>query len=55
MLIDMIKRIFFFFHCVACFLIPAKAQISLNQFSSGYSMPVDIKNCGDKRLFIVEQ
>ena len=51
----MIKRIFFFCHCAACFLIPAKAQISLIQFSSGYSMPVDIKNCGDERLFIVEQ
>ena len=31
------------------------AQISLMPFSTGYSSPVDIKNCGDERLFIVEQ
>ena len=31
------------------------AQISLTQFSSGFSSPVDIKNCGDDRMFIVEQ
>lgn len=29
--------------------------ISLQVFSSGYSSPVDIKNCGDNRLFIVQQ
>src|SRR6185295_18127550 len=29
--------------------------ISLVQFSTGYSSPVDIKTPGDSRLFIVEQ
>lgn len=32
-----------------------KAQISLVNFSTGYTAPVDIKNCGDDRLFIVER
>ncbi len=31
------------------------AQISLVQFSTGYTAPVDIQNAGDDRLFIVEQ
>ncbi len=31
------------------------SQITLTQFASGFSSPVDIKNCGDSRLFIVEQ
>ncbi len=52
---DMIKRIFFFYLFTACLFFHSKAQISLIQFSSGYSMPVDIKNGGDDRLFIVEQ
>jgi glucose/arabinose dehydrogenase len=30
-------------------------QLSLVQFSSGYSSPVGIENCGDSRLFIVEE
>lgn len=30
-------------------------SITLNIFSSGYSSPLCIKNCGDSRLFIVEQ
>ncbi|CAN5651439.1 hypothetical protein BH11BAC1_BH11BAC1_01380 [soil metagenome] len=33
----------------------ANSQISLIPFSSGFSSPIDIKNCGDERLFIVEQ
>jgi len=33
----------------------AEAQISMVPFSSGFSDPVDIKNCGDERLFIVDQ
>ena len=46
--------------CIFCLVIFYKAnivsaQISLIQFSSGYSKPLDIKNCGDDRLFIVEQ
>lgn len=31
------------------------AQISLVHFATGASDPVDIKNCGDERLFVVEQ
>jgi glucose/arabinose dehydrogenase len=41
-----------------CLIFLAKfsfTQISLVDFSTGYTSPVDIKNCGDDRLFIVEQ
>lgn len=31
------------------------SQITLTSFATGLSSPVDIKNCGDNRLFIVEQ
>src|SRR5215203_299317 len=31
------------------------SQITLTQFASGFSSPIDIKNCGDDRLFIVTQ
>lgn len=31
------------------------SQIDLVSFSTGYSSPVDIKSCGDDRMFIVEQ
>ena len=31
------------------------SQLTLSSFSTGFSSPVDIKNCGDDRLFIVEQ
>ncbi|HYJ63185.1 MAG TPA: PQQ-dependent sugar dehydrogenase [Parafilimonas sp.] len=30
-------------------------SINLVQFSSGYYLPIDIENCGDNRLFIVQQ
>ncbi|HYV92309.1 MAG TPA: PQQ-dependent sugar dehydrogenase [Chitinophagales bacterium] len=30
-------------------------HISLEEFSAGYNSPVDIENCGDGRLFIVQQ
>lgn len=33
----------------------AQPDISLTQFASGFDKPIDIKNCGDDRLFIVEQ
>ena len=29
--------------------------IALQEFSVGYSSPIDIRNCGDSRLFIVQQ
>lgn len=31
------------------------SQITLVQFATGFSEPVDIKNCGDNRLFVVER
>ncbi len=33
----------------------AQPEISLTQYATGFSKPIDIKNCGDNRLFIVEQ
>lgn len=33
----------------------SQPQIALAQFAVGFSSPVDIANCGDDRLFIVEQ
>lgn len=41
-------------------LFPASAfsqdpVIELQEFSSGYQSPVDVKHCGDSRLFIVQQ
>src|SRR5690348_1708702 len=40
------------------FIVFASAQvpsINMTQFATGYAIPVDIKNCGDQRLFIVEK
>ena len=47
----------FFLLSIACLLvaISTHAQISLTSFATGFNIPVDIKNCGDDRLFIVEQ
>jgi glucose/arabinose dehydrogenase len=39
---------------VSCFIIHAQ-KIKLVPFSGGYSNPVGIENCGDSRLFIVQQ
>lgn len=33
----------------------AQPNISLTQYVTGFSTPIDIKNCGDDRLFVVEQ
>ncbi len=40
-----------------CFLhsLNSYSQISLVPFASGFNDPVDIKHCGDERLFVVEQ
>lgn len=35
--------------------VSAQPDISLVQFASGFSVPIDIRNCGDHRLFVVEQ
>src|SRR5436305_15288156 len=40
---------------LASSLIVHAQQFKLIKFSSGYSNPVGIENCGDSRLFIVEQ
>lgn len=32
-----------------------KAQITLTPYVTGLSVPVDIRNCGDSRLFVVEE
>lgn len=49
------RRILFLAFALAFHCHLAKAQITLTQFSTGYTAPVDIKHCGDDRLFIVEQ
>lgn len=41
------------FSCLS--FVITNAQITLTQFATGLSIPVDIKNCGDDRLFVVEQ
>ena len=51
----MFNKKYIFFFIAFYFIISVSAQITLNQFSSGYTKPIDIKNCGDDRLFIVEQ
>jgi glucose/arabinose dehydrogenase len=33
----------------------AQSQVALQQFSTGYIRPLDIQNCGDSRLFIVQE
>lgn len=48
------------FACLGFFIVcnALNAQtnlINLQQFSSGYYQPLDIENCGDTRLFIVQQ
>ncbi len=37
------------------YLSHAQATLSLQQFSTGYTAPVAIENCGDSRLFIVQE
>lgn len=34
---------------------PSNAQVTLTSFASGFTSPVDIKHCGDNRIFVVEQ
>ena len=37
------------------YLSQSQATLSLQQFSAGYTAPVAIENCGDSRLFIVQE
>ena len=41
--------------CFSPVLLFAQPKIQLGQYATGFSRPVDITHCGDKRLFIVEQ
>jgi glucose/arabinose dehydrogenase len=50
------KNIFICFILLFCLNnLNAQGQVNLKQFSSGYTSPLDIENCGDSRLFIVQQ
>ncbi|HYV92275.1 MAG TPA: PQQ-dependent sugar dehydrogenase [Chitinophagales bacterium] len=52
------KKISSFISLIIISVATAFAQnpsLSLQAFSTGYSNPVDVENCGDNRLFIVEQ
>src|SRR4051812_36355037 len=40
---------------ITSFAIGQVPSINMTQLATGYSIPVDIKTCGDQRLFIVEQ
>lgn len=44
-----------FFLVIALAVTAQNPQLVLTQFSTGYSSPTDIANCGDSRLFIVER
>ncbi|HPD52857.1 MAG TPA: PQQ-dependent sugar dehydrogenase, partial [Bacteroidia bacterium] len=35
--------------------VPSMSQVTLTPFASGFTSPVDIKNCGDGRIFVLEQ
>jgi glucose/arabinose dehydrogenase len=50
----MIRKIYIAIIC-SFISVDAFSQITLTTFASGFSQPVDMKNCGDNRLFIVEQ
>ncbi len=49
------KKLLPLFICCLFLLKNTNAQVSLQQFASGFTRPCDIANCGDDRLFIVEQ
>ena len=40
---------------LSVFCVAQVPGINMFQLATGYSSPVDIKNCGDQRLFVVEQ
>jgi glucose/arabinose dehydrogenase len=48
------------YHLIACIIVSVTMQaqqplIQLVQVAGGYVSPVDVKHCGDERLFVVEQ
>ncbi len=51
----MIKNILPLLFIAVAQLLKAQGDINMAQIATGYSSPVDIKNCNDDRLFVVEQ
>lgn len=49
------RRILFTALALVSLCLVSNAQVTLTSFATGFTAPVDIKNCGDDRLFIVEQ
>lgn len=54
------NRLFVFFGALSCAFqasaqLPTPLQVQLQTFATGLSSPVGIYNCGDERLFILEQ
>ena len=49
------KKIYLLKIFVILFSVNSLAQVSLVQFSTGFSSPIDLTNAGDKRIFVVEQ
>lgn len=49
------KKIYLITSLLFVFCAKSFSQVSLVQFSTGFTSPVDIKNAGDSRLFVVEQ
>ncbi len=47
------KRLLTLLSILSCLFV--KAQITLTPYVTGLSVPVDIRNCGDSRLFVVEE
>ena len=52
---NLLKKIHLLNIFVVLFSLNSLAQISLVQFSTGFSSPIDLTNAGDKRIFVVEQ
>ncbi len=55
-LLYVMKKLLLPLFLFSAFLVNAQApSITLQAYASGFTRPVDIRNCGDSRLFIVEQ
>lgn len=51
------KKLYSLLACLSLFLAvkPQLPQLNLVQLATGFSRPVDIQNCGDDRIFVVEK
>lgn len=49
------KNIFIFSICLLAFTYSFSQTIDIQSFATGLDMPVNIKNAGDDRLFVLEQ